>query len=61
MFLDDDEPKTKKPAPKNLDAMSVEQLEEYIQDLAGEQERARAMIKNKQKAKAAADAFFTGE
>ena len=58
MFLDEEEPIKKKPALKNLDVMSVEQLQEYIDTLGAEIERAKAMIKSKQAAKMAADGFF---
>jgi uncharacterized small protein (DUF1192 family) len=58
MFLDDSEPAKKKPAPKNLDPMSVDDLREYIAELEAEIERARAQIAKKETQRLAAGAFF---
>jgi uncharacterized small protein (DUF1192 family) len=58
MDADDLEPKKKKPAPKNLEVMSIEALNEYIGDLEAEIARVRDAIAGKRKAKSGADKFF---
>ena len=60
MARDDDElePRTKKPQPKNLDPMSVEELRDYIAGLQAEIARAEEKIKAKQAHAAAAQTFF---
>jgi uncharacterized small protein (DUF1192 family) len=58
MFLDDAEPTKKKPTPKNLDPLSVDDLREYIAELEAEIERARAQIAKKEAQRQAASAFF---
>ena len=58
MFLDDSEPTKKKPAPKNLDPLSVDDLRGYIAELEGEIARARAEIARKEAQRMAASAFF---
>ena len=58
MFLDDSEPTKKKPAPKNLDPLSVDDLREYIAELEAEIERVRAQIAKKDAQRLAASAFF---
>lgn len=58
MFLDDTEPTKKKPAPKNLDPMSVEDLRDYIAELETEIDRARGQIAKKEAQRLAASAFF---
>ncbi len=44
MDTDDLEPQRPKPAPKNLDPMSVEELREYVASLRAEIGRAEAKI-----------------
>ena len=58
MDSDDLEPQQQKPAPKNLDEMSIEALGEYIDDLEAEIARVRGVIKIKQGAQSDADQFF---
>ncbi len=60
MARDDDdlEPRTKKPQPKNLEPMSVEELRDYIAGLKAEIARAEEQIKAKQAHAAAAQSFF---
>ncbi|HYC64262.1 MAG TPA: DUF1192 domain-containing protein [Reyranellaceae bacterium] len=56
--LDDLDPKQKKPQPRNLDSMNVEDLKEYIAVLKAEIARVEDKLKSKQSHAAAADAFF---
>ena len=58
MDEEDLQPRTKKPPPKNLDTMSIQALEDYIQELEAEIARVRGTIAQKQKAQTAADSFF---
>jgi len=58
MDTDDLQPQKQKPAPKNLDVLSVEALVEYIADLEVEIARVREAIKGKKGAHVAADQFF---
>lgn len=60
MARDDDEldPRVKKPQPKNLDPMSIEELRDYIADLKAEIARVEDKIKAKQAHAAAAQGFF---
>lgn len=58
MEMDDLEPRSKKPPPKNLQLMDIAELEEYIEGLQTEIERARAMIQSKKAVRAGADALF---
>ncbi|MCC6467636.1 MAG: DUF1192 domain-containing protein [Alphaproteobacteria bacterium] len=58
MDPDDLEPKTKKPPPKNLQIMDIEELQDYIAGMKEEIQRAEAMIKSKQAVRAGADALF---
>ena len=59
MFHDDDlDPKTKKPQPRDLENLSVEELAKYIIDLKDEIQRAEKDIQAKGAQKSAADAFF---
>ncbi len=59
MFHDNDlDPKTKKPQPRDLENLSVEELAEYIVDLKDEIQRAEKDIQAKGAQKSAADAFF---
>lgn len=44
--------------PKPLDPLSIEELEQYIQTLQAEIERARSMIASKQAARSGADKVF---
>ena len=55
---DDLEPRKKKPVAKDLNPMSIDDLETYIADLQAEIERARAVIASKKVARGGADAFF---
>lgn len=58
--IDDLEPgkPRQKAALKNLDPLSVTELEDYIATLQTEIERARTMITQKNAARAGADSFF---
>ncbi|HEX9703328.1 MAG TPA: DUF1192 domain-containing protein [Rhodospirillales bacterium] len=58
MDIDDLEPQKKKPAPKNLEVMSIEALGEYIVELEAEIARVRQTIDGKKAARAGADVFF---
>ncbi len=58
MDTDDLEPPIQKPAPKNLDEMSIEALGEYIDELEAEIARVREAIKGKKSALSTADHFF---
>ncbi len=58
MDTDDLEPIRQKPAPKNLEEMSIEALQEYIGELEGEILRAREVIARKEEAHQDADSFF---
>lgn len=58
MFDDDLEPRKQKPAPKNLDNHSIEELEAYIVELKEEIARAENEIKKKQAHRDAASTFF---
>ena len=58
MDADDLEPKRPAGGPKNLEAMSIEALEDYISELEAEIKRARAMVASKQAARASADSVF---
>ncbi|HEY4635112.1 MAG: DUF1192 domain-containing protein [Rhodospirillales bacterium RIFCSPLOWO2_01_FULL_65_14] len=58
MDVDDLEPRKQKPAPKNLDVLSVEALKEYIGELEAEIARVRQAIAGKEKARAGAEGFF---
>ena len=59
MFHDNDlDPKTKKPQPRDLENLSVEELAKYIIDLKDEIQRAEKDIQAKGAQKSAADAFF---
>lgn len=52
------EPLHTKPKPKDLEAMSIEALKEYIAGLEAEIARANAAIAAKEKHRSAADAVF---
>lgn len=58
MDIDELEPKHKKKKPRDLTVMSVEGLEEYIEELAAEIERAKQAIKVKQTARQGAESVF---
>jgi uncharacterized small protein (DUF1192 family) len=58
MDPEDLEPKTKKPAPKNLEVMSIEALHEYVGELEAEIARVREMIAAKEKARVGAETLF---
>ena len=60
MDLDALEPLKQKVAPKDLDAMGVEQLEEYLAEIETEAARVRAKIAEKKDYLAGAQAFFKG-
>jgi uncharacterized small protein (DUF1192 family) len=56
--LDDLDPRQKKAQPKNLDAMNIEDLNEYLAVLKAEIERVEAKVKAKQSHAAAAASVF---
>ena len=58
MDPDELEPRTAKPAPKNLDVMSIEALADYVAELEAEIARVRAAIATKRDARSGADAVF---
>jgi uncharacterized small protein (DUF1192 family) len=58
MDLDELEPQKKKPAPKDLDALGVEQLKEYLAELETEAERVRVKLAEKKDYLAGAQDFF---
>jgi uncharacterized small protein (DUF1192 family) len=58
MDTDDLEPVKKKPQPKDLSRMSIEDLNEYIADLKSEITRAEEAIAKKNKARQGAESFF---
>lgn len=56
--LDDLDPKQKKPQPRNLDSMNIDDLKEYVAVLRAELARVEEKIKAKQSHAAAAASFF---
>lgn len=52
------EPRMRKPAKKNLEALSVTELEDYIAELESEIERARSEIAARQRQRSGAEALF---
>jgi len=56
--LDDLDPRQKKTQPLNLDALNVEDLEEYVIVLRAELERVEAKIRAKRSHAAAAASLF---
>ena len=58
MVSDDLEPILVRPDKKNLEIMSIEALNEYIEELKGEIARTQNTIKNKEVARVSADTFF---
>lgn len=55
---DDLEPKTLRPKPLDLDALSIEALNDYIAELEGEIERVRVAITAKESWRGEAESFF---
>jgi uncharacterized small protein (DUF1192 family) len=51
-------PKTLRPKPLDLEALSVEALNEYIEELVGEIERIRTAIAAKESWRGEAETFF---
>ncbi len=58
MDIEELEPQKKKPEPKNLEAMGVEELEEYQAELETEVARVKTEIEGKKSYLAGAAAFF---
>ena len=58
MDLDDLEPRKQKPKPKDLEAMGVDELEEYLAELEAEAGRVRDKIAAKKAYLSGADALF---
>jgi uncharacterized small protein (DUF1192 family) len=58
MDEDDLEPQKKKPEPKNLEAMGVEELDDYLAELEAEMARVRAELESKRAYLTGAEAFF---
>ena len=58
MDLEELEPRKTQPKKKNLEVMSLADLEEYITELEAEIERARREIAGKRDHRSSADAFF---
>jgi len=58
MVSDDLEPIRVQPEKKNLEIMSIDALNEYIDELKDEIIRAQDAIKGKEAARASADTFF---
>lgn len=58
MDAEDLEPKHKKPKPRDLTIMSIEGLEEYIESMELEIDRAKEAIKVKNAARAGAESVF---
>jgi len=60
MDIEDLEPRKKSVQPKNLDTLSIEELNFYIAELQAEIERARAKIAVKEAHRAGAASLFKG-
>ncbi|MBM3598711.1 MAG: DUF1192 domain-containing protein [Alphaproteobacteria bacterium] len=58
MDLDELEPRKKKPQLRDLQGMSIEELDAYIEELEAEIARTREMIKSKKSVRAGADSLF---
>ncbi|QJE74761.1 DUF1192 domain-containing protein [Aerophototrophica crusticola] len=58
MELDDLLPRNQKPKPRDLSALSVGELEEYIAAMEAEIARVRETIRAKRDVRGAAEAFF---
>jgi len=56
--VDDLEPLRKKPKPRELDSLSIEELSDYIANMEAEIRRVRAKIAAKQSHTSAAAALF---
>ncbi len=57
-MFDEELPAKKKPQPRNLEPLSIAELEAYIGELNAEIERSQAEIRKKEAHKTAADSFF---
>lgn len=58
MDAEDLEPKKQKPAPRNLDEMSIEALHAYIAELETEIDRVRQSVGAKERARTGAEEIF---
>jgi uncharacterized small protein (DUF1192 family) len=58
MEIEDIEPRKKAPAPRELDSLSVEELNEYIRQLEAEIDRVKVKIAAKQAHLAGAASIF---
>jgi uncharacterized small protein (DUF1192 family) len=58
MFDDDLEPRKQKKQPRDLEKMSVDELEEYVVELSAEIERVNEEIKKKKMHAEAASSIF---
>ena len=58
MDVDDLEPKNDKPKPINLEVMSIEALQKYIEELEDEINRVNQEIKAKEAARKGAESVF---
>lgn len=58
MDIEDLEPRKKAVTPKNLDTLSIEELEAYIAELQAEIERVREKISAKERHRVGAAALF---
>lgn len=58
MDIEELEPQKKKPEPRNLEVMGVEDLEAYLAELDSEMARVRAELESKKSYLAGAEAFF---
>ncbi|MDJ0936173.1 MAG: DUF1192 domain-containing protein [Kiloniellales bacterium] len=58
MELEDLEPRTKQPKPKDLENLGVEELEEYLAKLEAEAERVKEKIAAKKAYLSGADSLF---
>ncbi len=58
MDIEELEPRKQKPEPKNLEVMSIEALNEYIEELEAEIARVKAEIVLKEKAREGAESVF---
>ena len=57
-MYDELEPQTKRPAPRDVELMSIDALNEYIVELNEEIDRVRQAITVKEAAKGAAESVF---
>ncbi len=58
MELEDLEPRTKQPKPKDLESLGVEELEDYLTKLEAEAERVKEKIAAKKAYLSGADSLF---